>query len=157
MTRTRSEYRAHITGFTDPTPAATRRVLDSDRDGLAQLLLDAYGGTIDDEGEDLDDALGAVDDYLGRIVREHSIVHARDGALLAVCFVVEVGGRHYVDPIAVHPSLKGRGVGRALVATTLASLASAGVTEVGATITDGNTPSERLFASLGFERTGAWA
>jgi L-amino acid N-acyltransferase YncA len=40
---------------------------------------------------------------------------------------------------------------------TLATLAESGVTEVGATITDGNEPSQRLFTSLGFERVGAWS
>ena len=30
------------------------------------------------------------------------------------------------------------------------------VLEVGAVITDGNTPSEALFRSLGFERHGSW-
>ena len=71
-------------------------------------------------------------------------------------FVVVVDGRHYIDPVAVHPDAKRAGVGRAAVATSLGSLIAAGVTEVGATITDGNEPSERLFDSLGFERVGSW-
>lgn len=36
------------------------------------------------------------------------------------------------------------------------SLAGAGVAEVGAVITDGNFPSERLFQRLGFIRLGEW-
>jgi hypothetical protein len=39
----------------------------------------------------------------------------------------------------------------------LASLAAIGISEVGATITDGNVASERLFTGLGFDRRGAWA
>jgi L-amino acid N-acyltransferase YncA len=38
----------------------------------------------------------------------------------------------------------------------LHSLAADDVTEVGAAITDGNVPSVRLFARLGFVRTGSW-
>ena len=49
-------------------PAATvaseakevRSVAPSDLDGLAELMLDAYIGTIDYEGEDLDDAVAEV-------------------------------------------------------------------------------------------------
>jgi GNAT superfamily N-acetyltransferase len=157
MERTRSEYRVAIEGRSDAPAAGTRHVVDGDRDTLSHLLLDAYRGTIDDEGESIDDAYDAIDDYLGRIVRAHSFVVADDGfAPTAMSLVVMVQGRHYIDPVAVHPVAKRRGLGRAAVATSLASLAAAGVTEVGATITDGNTASERLFASLGFERVGGW-
>lgn len=157
MTRTRSEYRADITGFTAPRVPDARLVTDDDRDALATLMLAAYRGTVDDEGEDLDDAYAAVDDYLGRIVRPYSFVLDTGDGVVGMCFVVEVDGRQYVDPIAVDARVKHGGIGRALVAMTLASLADAGVTEVGATITDGNVPSERLFTRLGFERVGAWS
>jgi GNAT superfamily N-acetyltransferase len=157
MERTRSEYRAAIDGHAFVPAPGTRHVIDADRDALARLLLDAYRGTVDDEGESIDDAYDAIDDYLERIVRPHSfVVAAPDGALTAMSFVVVVEDRHYVDPVAVRPDGKRRGLGRSAVATSLGSLVAAGVTEVGATITDGNAPSERLFASLGFERVGAW-
>jgi L-amino acid N-acyltransferase YncA len=157
--RSRSEYRVDITGAVVVTMLGARTVVDTDRDALAALMLDAYRGTIDDEGETLEDAYAAVDDYFGRILRDHSnVVVAADGSdrLDAMCFVVEVDGRAYVDPIAVTAARKGHGLGRGMVAMSLGSLAAAGITEVGATITDGNTPSERLFASLGFHRLGAW-
>lgn len=157
MARTRSEYLADITGFTADAPAGARPVVDGDRDALAALMLAAYRGTIDDEGEDIDDALDAVDEYLDLIVQPHSFVLETADGVVAMCFVVVVRGRHYVDPIAVDARVKRSGVGRALVAMVLASLAAAGVTEVGATITDGNEPSERLFASLGFRREGEWS
>jgi L-amino acid N-acyltransferase YncA len=154
--RTRSEYRADVTGCAAPPVAFARLVTDDDREALAALMLAAYRGTIDDEGEDLDDACDAVDDYLTRIVRPHSFVIETHDGVIGMCFVVDVGGRHYVDPIAVDARAKRAGHGRGMVAMVLASLAEAGVTEVGATITDGNVASERVFTSLGFERVGAW-
>jgi ribosomal protein S18 acetylase RimI-like enzyme len=157
MERTRSEYRATIPGRSSTEAAAARHVADGDRDALAPVLLAAYRGTLDDEGESIEDAFDAIDDYLERIVREHSFVVVDDtGDIVAMSFVVVVEGRHYIDPVAVHPRAKRSGLGRAAVATALGSLVAAGVTEVGATITDGNTASERLFASLGFERVGNW-
>ena len=62
-----------------------------------------------------------------------------------------------IDPIVVASARKRSGVGNALVRKCLRSLADAGVAEVGATITDGNVASERLFIELGFNRHGSWA
>ncbi|HYN31589.1 MAG TPA: GNAT family N-acetyltransferase [Ilumatobacteraceae bacterium] len=157
MTRTRSEYRLAPIPV-DPTPASqvARRPLDADRDALARVMLDAYRGTIDDEGEGIDDAIAAVDHSLAMAVREHSFVLSEGAAVSAFSFVVVVNDLHYIDPIVVAPERKGQGLGRDMVAQCLRSLADAGVSEVGATITDGNVASERLFMGLGFTRRGAW-
>jgi L-amino acid N-acyltransferase YncA len=158
MTRTRSEYRlltvdpAHLR----PSVHHVRLVAPSDRNALARLILDAYRGTIDDEGETLDDALEAADLWLRLAIAPHSVVLEEEGLLTAASFVVSVDDRHYIDLVVVAAAAKGRGLGAAIVSTSIRSLHDAGVTEVGATITDGNVPSERLFASLGFVRVGAW-
>ncbi len=120
-------------------------------------MLDAYRDTVDDEGETFEDALDAVDEYCESIVAAYSFVSVDDGGLAAMSFVVMVDGVHYIDPVAVAARVKQRGVGRSMVEASLTSLRQAGVEEVGATITDGNTASERLFVSLGFERIGSWA
>ena len=73
-----------------------------------------------------------------------------------MAFVVVVGGERYIDPVVTAPHLKGQGIGRAAVDHVLASLARSGEQRVGAVITDTNVPSQRLFASLGFERIGPW-
>ncbi len=91
------------------------------------------------------------------MIRPHSVVLDEGGELTAISFVVVVDGRHYVDPVVTAGSRKGQGRGRAVVLASLRSLAEDGVTEVGAVITDGNTPSERLFTRFGFTRVGAWA
>jgi L-amino acid N-acyltransferase YncA len=134
-----------------------RHPADSDRDALAALLLDGYRNTIDDEGEDLDDAYAAIDQYLARIERPHSYVVLEHDDVIAFSFVVVVRGVHYVDPVVVSPARKQSGLGRATVQRCLGSLAAAGIFDVGAAITDGNVASERLFTSLGFDRRGAWS
>ena len=158
MTRTRSEYRMSPIKVARTQPALdARHPTDADRDALAALMLDGYRNTIDDEGEDLDDAYVAVDHYLARIERAHSYVVLERDDVIAFSFVVVVDGIHYVDPVVVAPRRKRRGLGRATVKLCLGSLAAAGISEVGATITDGNVASERLFTGLGFDRRGAWA
>lgn len=133
-----------------------RAVRADDREPLAALLLDAYHGTIDDEGEGPAEALAAVDEHFSHMLWEHCLVLEQAGEPASLAFVVMVGGRHYIDPVVTAPAAKCRGLGRAAVRASLESLTAAGVAEVGAVITDGNTPSERLFASLGFTRVGPW-
>ena len=157
MTRTRSEYRmSPIPVATAQGPLQARHPVDTDRDALAALLLDAYRGTIDDEGEDLDDAYVVIDEYLARIERRSSFVVFEQDTVVAFSFVVVVDQIHYIDPVVVAPARKQRGLARATVQLCLASLAGAGIAEVGAAITDGNIASERLFAGLGFRRCGEW-
>jgi L-amino acid N-acyltransferase YncA len=78
------------------------------------------------------------------------------GSIVAMSLVVVVNERHYIDPVATASGLKGTGLGRDVVGQSLSLLAADHVEEVGAVITDGNVPSERLFASLDFTRVGVW-
>ena len=145
-----------ISVATTPPSLDTSNTLDEDRDALAVLLLDAYRGTIDDEGEELDDAYEAIDHYLAAIVRPHSFLLLERETLVAFSFVVVVNEVHYVDPVVVASAGKRQRFGRAAVELCLDSLAQVEVPEVGATITDGNLASERLFIGLGFTRQGVW-
>lgn len=159
--RTRSEYLLRRPGVPGATTGVESRppvrpVRPDDRAALARLLLDGYRGTIDDEGEGPAEALAAIDEYFSSIEWEHSVVVEQAGEPASLAWVVVVEGRYFIDPVVTAAAAKGRGLGAAAVRAALSSLAAAGVTEVGAVITDGNTASERLFASLGFERIGAW-
>lgn len=129
---------------------------NNDRDALANLMLAAYRNTIDDEGETMKEALEAVEYMLVQSIRAHSFVAKVDDVAVAMSLVVKLRGTYYIDPVAVAASHKRNGLGTRIVKTSLASLAECGVTEVGATITDGNVPSECLFAYLGASRIGPW-
>jgi hypothetical protein len=160
VARIRNEFRRSIEGHR-PSPTlrlgcSCRQPSHEDRGALAQLLLDAYRGTVDDEGETIAEALEATDRYLQRIVPEYSLVLERGDALLAMAFTVVVRGTHYIDPVATASAVKRTGVGAGAASAVLALLRDGGIMEVGAVITEGNVASERLFLGLGFERVGEW-
>lgn len=144
----------------DVTPATmsleTVHPVDAQRDVLAELMLDAYRNTIDDEGEELSDACDAMDHYLASIVLPYSFVALDGGIPVAFAFVVVVSDVPYIDPVVVAAARKRQGLGAAIVGQCLRSLVDAGNSVVGATITDGNVASERLFLGLGFSRCGTW-
>lgn len=128
----------------------------TDSEGLAVLMLDAYQGTIDSSGETLDDARNEVRSFFEQVVTppllDCSWV-AQAGAGLAAAALAVFWTRHgcpliaYVITRAAH---KQHGLARLLVAHSLACLCAVGYAEVRAVITEGNLPSERLFARLGF-------
>ena len=161
MPRIRNEFRrASVEGnrltSTLPSGSSCRTPSQHDRIELAHLLLDAYRGTIDDEGETITEALEAIDDYLPRILPQYSLVVERDGTLVAMAFAVVVRGTHYIDPVATASAYKRSGIGAAAVSAVLQMMADDDIVDVGAVITEGNVPSERLFSSLGFEQAGVW-
>ena len=163
MERLRSEYRLQQLVEADPSAIpvrpdslVVRHVDRDDHEALSHLMLDAYKGSVDDEGESIEEARAAIDHYFETIVWPHSFVIADDDLPLAMSMVVVVEGVHYIDPVATAAVHKAQGLGRIAVATSLRSLAKSGIAEVGAVITDGNTPSERLFARFGFVRVGGW-
>ena len=73
-----------------------------------------------------------------------------------MAFTVVVRGTHYIDPVATASAYKRRGIGAATVSAVLEMLADDDIVDVGAVLTEGNLPSERLFSRLGFERFGEW-
>jgi L-amino acid N-acyltransferase YncA len=80
----------------------------------------------------------------------------RDATLVAMAFTGVVRGTHDIDPAATASAHKRSGIGAATVSAVLQVLADDDIVDVGAVITEGNVPSERLFSSLGFEQFGPW-
>ena len=114
----------------------------------------AYAGTIDDDlGDNSDGAVEVAGWRANGSVLSASFV-AVDGDDLPVAASLvtrSVHGSVWIGYVFTDPGWKGRGLGAAVVAASLGSL---GDVPVLAGVTDGNTPSERLLASLGFVRTG---
>lgn len=132
-----------------------RPVTEADAADLASLMLDAYRNTIDYEDEDLDDAIAEVGSYLGRgqPLLEMSRVAVENGEIVSGVLLSQTEDGPFIDYVMTRASHKTRGLGALVTSHALTALAGAGHHKVIFYITDGNEPSERLFASLGAKAT----
>ena len=132
----------------------TRHPVADDHEPLARLMLTAYDGTIDYDGETIVDARDEVRRYFdGNPLLDCSWLRLEDAEPVSA---VLVGWSTRDCPIVSYvmtaPSRKAQGLAADLLARALASLASHGHADVVAWVTEGNTPSERLLARAGFRR-----
>ncbi|MFK8025015.1 MAG: N-acetyltransferase family protein [Ilumatobacter sp.] len=148
--RTRTRYRVDPKMWQPRTglPGITvREVRPDDRGVLPALLLDAYTGTIDDEDGTIDDAIEEVDNWFaGTALLAHSHIVVLEGEAVAACLVDEYEDAPWLAYVFTSASNKRRGLGRAAVDASMASLAAGGHRSAGLLITDGNTGSEQIFA-----------
>ena len=136
---------------------AVRSITSGDLHGLAKLMLDAYVGTIDSEGEDLDDAIEEVCSYFegGHPLLDRSYLVVSDGAILSAVLVSLSDGIPFIGYVMTAPSYKNLGLGRLVTTASLHALARDGYEKVVFYITDGNLPSEALFRAVGAVHTPA--
>jgi len=154
----RYEYVLALSSATPPSAvedASVRQPLPTDADALAELMFDAYLGTIDYEGETLEDARQEVAGYFARApMLECSWLRLVDDVPVSVSLVSlwDERGCAIVSYVMTAGARKGEGFASELLGRSLASLADAGHGEVRAAITEGNVPSEAIFARAGFRR-----
>lgn len=130
--------------------AVVRPITKDDLSELAGLMLDAYRGTIDYDDETLEDALEEVASYFSdEPMIEHSYVTSIGGTPASAVLVSRNRGKPFVGYVMTASDHKNTGLGRLVVAAAMTSLRREGHTEVGLFITEGNLPSEALFADLG--------
>jgi RimJ/RimL family protein N-acetyltransferase len=138
--------------------ARVRADLAANPSALAQLMLSTYQGTIDYDGESLADAGAEIDQYLNnselRPLWICSWLFHIKGLLVSACLVSWWTSRRcpIIGYVITHPDWKSRGIAAELLQETLQSLSEHNYKQVRAVITEGNIPSERLFARAGFTR-----
>lgn len=136
-------------------PLGARRVRPvDDLQALAVLMLEAYRGTVDDEGGTMDDALDEVacllaGDY-GDFDLDASEVVERDGALAAATLITRWEDEPFVAFSMTAAAAKRRGLARTGLQRAMATLAARGETRLGLMVTTANEPAVALYRSLGF-------
>jgi GNAT superfamily N-acetyltransferase len=140
-----------------PAPWIVRPVRDGDRESLSLLMLESYRGTVDDDGETLDDAREEVrrtfDGEYGSLLLDASLV-AEHGSRLGSASLVTL--RHGLPLLAftmTHPDAKNRGLATALVGRSIDLLRATGNEWLRLVVTEGNDPAIHLYEKLGFLRT----
>lgn len=139
-----------------PAPWAIRPVRDDDRESLAELMLASYRGTIDDDGETLDDAREEIrrtfEGEYGTFLPHASVV-AEDGSRLgSASLVTQFEGGPFLAFTMTHPDVKLRGLATAIVGRSLELLMAAGHESIRLAVTEGNDPAIGLYEKLGFRR-----
>jgi predicted GNAT family acetyltransferase len=128
-----------------------RAISRDDLEGLARLMLDAYVGTIDYDDESLEDAIEEVRSFFddGKALLNGSYLVEGDGTIASAVLVSLSEGKPFIGYVMTLPSHKNQGLARLVTTTALERLARDGHKTVGLYITEGNTPSEALFRSVG--------
>ena len=133
-----------------------RQLAPTDRDALARLMLDAYIGTIDYEGETLEGAVDEVDSWLeDSPLLDQSYGAIIDGQIVSAVLVMVVDDAPFIASVMTDPAHKGSRLARVVIEAAMTSMKRAGFSHVAFYITRGNTPSERLFAAIGAQPTDA--
>lgn len=138
-----------------------------DAEALARLMLDAYRGTIDDEGATIDDARAEVEKltsgkfgtFLGqfsRVFLDENAAQGGDGladrpaGLASAVLLTHHRGQPFIAFVMTAPAWKRRGLARCGMIRALNALFDAKETEVSLVVTRANTPAVDLYTSLGF-------
>ena len=123
-------------------------------DQLAPLLLDAYRGSADDDGEDLEGATGEVERTMtgvyGPLLTEASFVAVDGDRPVGAVLVTLWEERPLVAHVVVDPTVRRTGLGTELMNAAAAALAASDRTDLDLFVTEANEPAVRLYRSLGF-------
>jgi RimJ/RimL family protein N-acetyltransferase len=147
-------YEIDLSGLTPVVASHDLRVRTISRDdleGLAGLMLDAYVGTIDYEDESLEDAIEEVRSFIddGDSLLDRSYLVEDNGTIASAVLVSVYDDKPFIGYVMTLASHKSRGLARLVTTTALERLADDGHDTVVLYITEGNTPSEALFRSIG--------
>jgi RimJ/RimL family protein N-acetyltransferase len=164
MARRRFEYVLELKSFSSPAApdpfaeATWRNPSAADKQILADLMLASYRGSIDDDGETIEDAMKEVESYYSGLLNQSWLQYSwlifLDNELACACLVDFWIERNVplVAFIMTAPRWKGKHLATAALLCSLQKLVDKNHTEVRAVITEGNIPSEKIFTRIGFKR-----
>jgi hypothetical protein len=135
----------------------TKTVLNTDYHSLGSLMLEAYRGTIDYEGETLEDSIGEVKGTLegkyGTLIDSASYVIEMNGTCAAAIFFT-LNDKEKIPLLTfamTHPAFKDKGMSKYLIRKSLNSLLDIGYKECFLVVTEGNQPAQAMYEKMGFK------
>jgi len=131
-----------------------RAPVPEDAPQLATLMLNAYRGTVDYEGENEDGAIAEVQKTLrgsaGPFDWLCSRVVEREGILASAALVTRWQDRPFIAFTMTAAAFKRNGLAWACMLDAMRALAASGETEARLMVRIANTPAVALYESLGF-------
>ena len=148
-----------VTSIDRPLPDGLRlrTITDGDDGALAGLMERAYAGTVDEQlGGNSDGAVEVADWRAAGPLGEFSVAVVDDDDIVMAASMCSgnLADKVWISYVITEPAWKGRGLGTAAVAESVRRIRERADVDVLAGVTDGNAPSERLLATVGFERLG---
>lgn len=157
MTRSRDKMQLTLRHLENPGAWPARSLRPDDAPALAALMLDAYRGTVDDEGETAEETLAEVNAMLegkyGPWLADASFVVELDGRLVAACVITLWSDMPLVTQLFTHPDYTNRGLGKFLLTRSINALYDQGYEALVLYVTSGNASAEHVYATLGFTFT----
>jgi GNAT superfamily N-acetyltransferase len=152
----RSYMHAVLREMPCPSEAGLRIPTPADVGQLASLMLDAYIGTVDYEGEDDQGALMQVHKTIagesGSFSWTCSRVIERRSILAAAVLITRWESRPFVAFTMTRPEFKRLGLARVCMVNAMQALVAQGEHEVRLMVTLENTAAIALYQTLGFRR-----
>ena len=136
---------------------SARTILKDDYGSLGHLMLEAYKGTVDYDGESLEDAVGEMKGTLegkyGALIGQAShVIEENDLSAAAVIFTFNEKEKMPLLTFAMtQPTFKNNGMSKYLIRKSLNSLLDLGYNECFLVVTDGNQPAQTMYEKMGFK------
>jgi GNAT superfamily N-acetyltransferase len=133
-----------------------RAVTEADVPALGRLMLDSYRGTVDYEGEELEDAVAEIGKTLGggygRLLADCSPCIEFDGGIASACLVTLIEDKDlpFLAFSMTRPESQGRGMAGFLIQTAGNRLLDRGYKELVLVVTKDNERAVRLYERAGF-------
>ena len=125
---------------------------------LASLMDQAYQGTIDHEGETLEqceqEMRATIQGKYGEFITEASNVVTIDGAAVSACLMTMWQGKPLIAFSMTDPKFQRRGLSRFLIELGIQALHRRGEKVLYLVVTDGNTSAQELYRKIGFQELG---
>jgi ribosomal protein S18 acetylase RimI-like enzyme len=133
----------------------TYPITSADFSQLGALMYDAYAGTIDDEGETLEQAeqviKGTLEGKYGPFLHSSSFCISQDNKIVSATILALWQDKPFLAFAITHPAYQGRGMARHLIEKSITALAQEGKPELRLVVTEGNAHAQRLYESIGFK------
>ena len=131
-----------------------RAVSLADAPTLGQLMIEAYRGTIDYDGETVEQATEEVAGMLGSkygdFMPSSSFLVEAEGQPIAACLISFWEEAPLVTVLMTHPNYRGQGLGTFLMRQSINVLYSQGYQDLYLFVTVGNDDAQHIYEKLGF-------